>query len=49
MRMATTVAPPMGNMAAMATTEVMKGTARFTAPRAAAPTPWPTKMPSTTL
>ena len=49
MRMAATVAPPMGNMAAMATMKVMKGTPMFTAPRAAVPTPWPTKMPSTTL
>ena len=48
-RMATTVAPPMGNMAARATVNVIKGTATFTAPRAWAPTPWPTKMPSTTL
>ena len=49
MAMATAVAPPMGNMAAAATTKVMKGTPMFTAPRAAAPTPWPTKIPSTML
>ena len=47
--MATTVAPPIGNMAVTATTVVMNGTAIFTAPRAAEPTPCPTKMPSTTL
>ena len=34
---------------ASATVKVMKGTAILTAPRAWAPTPWPTKIPSTTL
>ena len=49
MRMATTVAPPMGKRAVTATAVVMNGTAMLTAPRAAEPTPRPTKMPSTTL
>ncbi len=47
--MAAMVAPPMGNVAETATTNVINGTAIFTAPSAAAPTPRPTNIPSATL
>ena len=47
--MAIIVAPPMGNIATMATANVMNGTPILTAPKAAEPTPWPTKIPSMTL